>query len=453
MFLDINHPDDIESRLAHYGDAEDVDYIVVTDSEAILGIGDQGTGGIGISLAKLALMTICAGVHPSRVIPVCLDVGTNNEEKLNDPLYMGNRMRRVRGEQYDQLVDNFVQTVKRMFPSAVLHFEDFGVKNANRLLRKYRDQLPCFNDDIQGTGAVTLAAVNAGLKSFGNELANAKVLIYGAGSAGVGVAEQISNHLVSGGMSPEEARSHVYLMDRPGILVNSLGEEHLSESQMPYAKDDSAFEEMDRKSLLDVVRRIKPDVLIGCSTQPGAFTEDVVREMASHVERPVILPLSNPTRLHEAVPEDLINWTDGRALVATGSPFPPVNGRPIAENNNCYVFPGIGLGAVLSRASRISDGMIAAAVEELSDLSPVLKDPKGSLLPEIDDIFEISAKVATAVVLAAVKEGLQRVGDELSPWSNEHVVIPDNYTDCLRWVKSQMWKPEYRPYRKDSHRW
>jgi malate dehydrogenase (oxaloacetate-decarboxylating) len=268
-----------------------------------------------------------------------------------------------------------------------------------------------------------------------------------------GIATQIVNHLTTKGATEEEARQHIYLMDRPGLLVKSLGEGGLSESQLPYAKDDSAWNGIDKKSLLEVVKKVKPNVLIGTSTQAGAFTEEVVREMASHVERPIILPLSNPTRLHEAVPADLLKWTNGRAMVATGSPFHPVDGRPISENNNCFIFPGIGLGAVLSRASSITNGMIAAAVDTLSEMSPVIHDPEGGLLPEVDDIFEISAKIATSVVLQAVKEGVARVGSERSPYTNEPVMVPDSYNNCLRWVKSQMWMPEYRPLRKSSHRW
>lgn len=446
-FLDIDHPEDIEKALAHYGNAEDIDYIVVTDSEGILGIGDQGVGGIGIAISKLTLMTLCGGVHPDRVIPVVLDTGTNNEALLKGPLYMGNRRVRVRGTQYDEFVDKFVQTVKTNFPKAVLHFEDFGTNNAHRLLSRYQNELPCFNDDIQGTGAVTLSAIKSALHSTNRHLYDARIVIFGAGSAGMGIANQLVDNMVAQGREISKARENIYMVDRVGLLTSDITDQ-LNSSQRPFVKDAATIKHFDTKSLFEIVKNIKPHILIGCSTVPGAFTKEIVQEMNKHVDRPIILPLSNPTRLHEAKPADLIEWTNGKVLVATGSPFPPVNGRRISENNNCLVFPGIGLGAVLSRASRISKGMIAAAVDELARLSPVMRDADGPLLPDIEDVSYISTCLATSVVLRAKMEGIATIEKEVSPINGELIEISDDWDECFTWVESQMWKPEYRRYRR-----
>lgn len=451
-FLDITKPDDIAQRLLQYGNNEDIDYIVVTDAEGILGIGDQGVGGIGISIAKLVLMTVCGGIHPSRVIPVVLDVGTDNENLLKDPLYLGHRMKRVRGEKYDEFVNNFVETVKTLYPKAMLHFEDFGVKNAQRILDKYQDELSCFNDDIQGTGAVTMAVINASLKYLEKDFSQAKTLIFGAGSAGMGIAEQMVEHLVAKGVDIAAARKNIYLVDRPGLLVDSL-ESTLSPHQKLFMAKADDFKNIDTTKLKEVIGAVQPDILIGCSTRHGAFTQEVCREMAKHVERPIILPLSNPTKLVEAHPADVIEWTNGRALVATGSPFGTVNGRVISENNNCYVFPGIGLGVVLSRASRLTQNMIAAAIDALADQSPLLAgggDVDGGILPDISQITDISARIATAVVLQAKRDGVATVENERKPESDEHVNIPMDFYECLDWVKVQMWKPIYRPLHKVS---
>lgn len=444
-FLDITSPYDVEERLGAFGEPDDIDYIVVTDSEGILGIGDQGVGGIGISIAKLALMTLCAGVNPSRVIPVVLDTGTNNQELLHDPLYLGRRMPRVRGQQYDDFIDTFVKSVTKLYPKAVIHFEDFGLTNAHKILDKYRPQIPCFNDDIQGTGAVTLASITAALKVLGKEITDTRILIYGAGSAGMGIAEQVYDNLIAQGLSDTDARHNIFLMDRPGLLTTALSNDQMSENQLPFAKDKGAFVGVDTKTLESVVAAVKPHILIGCSTQPGAFNEGVVKEMLKHTPRPIILPLSNPTRLHEAVPADLYKWTDGKALVATGSPFDPVNGKATSENNNCFVFPGIGLGAILSRSTHITNTMIAAAIECLAEQAPILKNHDDGVLPDVELIQVISARVATAVVLQAKAEGLSRVEEEFKPGTKEHVEIPDNFDDCLAWVETQMWRPVYRP--------
>ncbi|SCW04475.1 LAFE_0H14356g1_1 [Lachancea fermentati] len=451
VFLDITEPNSIERRLASYGGDKDVDYVVVSDSEGILGIGDQGIGGIRICISKLALMTLCGGVHPGRVLPVCLDVGTNNKKLARDELYMGNRFSRVRGKQYDEFVDNFIQALKKRFPSAVLHFEDFGVTTARPLLDRYRNEVACFNDDIQGTGAVVMASFLAALKHTKRDLNSCRVLVYGAGSAGLGIADQIVNHMVTHGLSKEEARSKIFLMDRRGLIMDSM-ESVSSPAQYLYAKPDEEWDGVNTTSLLDVVSRVKPTCLIGCSTQAGAFNKAVVQEMHKHNPRPIIFPLSNPTRLHEAVPEDLMRWTNFDALVATGSPFPPVEGYRISENNNCFSFPGIGLGAVLSRARVISDTMISAAVDQLASLSPMTEgDSKPGLLPPLEVITDTSAKVATAVILQALKEGSARIEEENIPGQKEKVQVPRDFNECLKWVSSQMWKPEYRPMVKVQH--
>lgn len=433
-YLSIAKPDEIDRSLAEFGDDQDIDYIVVTDGEAILGIGDQGIGGIGISIAKFALMTLCGGIHPGRGIAVALDVGTNRQTLLDDPLYLGNRFPRVRGEEYDNFVDKFIQSVKKQFPRAVVHFEDFGVVTARDLLIRYRSQLPCFNDDIQGTGAVSMAGITAALKTLNQDVTDTRILIYGAGSAGVGIADQIVNSMVAKGLTVEEARAKIWLIGRYGLILK--GQTYMRPGQPDYALDPKHAEGYDSSKLFEVVRHYKPHILIGCSTQPGAFTEEVVKEMHSHVEHPIIFPLSNPTRLHEATPSDILKWTNGKALVATGSPFPPVDGRSISENNNCFTFPGIGLGAVLSQASLITNNMLAACIEALAAQSPILKDPNAGLLPDVSNIRAISSRVASAVVWQAVQDGVSKLPAG---------TVPADEAERLAWVEDQMWNPVYRP--------
>lgn len=447
-FLDITDIESIDRRLSAYGQDKDIDYIVVSDGEGILGIGDQGVGGIRITIAKLGLMTLCGGIHPGRVLPAVLDVGTNNEDLLKDDLYMGNKFERVRGEQYWEFIDAFIQAVKKRFPNAVLHFEDFGVSTGRNILMKYRDQLPSFNDDIQGTGAVVMASMTAALKYSNKDLLESKILIYGAGSAGLGVADQIFSHMRSHGATEEQAKSAIHCMDRFGLVLNTS--EDATEAQLTYADKDSDWKGIDTKDLVSVIRKVKPTVLVGCSTQAGAFTEEVIKEMYKYNKQPIVFPLSNPTRLHEAFPVDIMRWTDNNALIATGSPFPPVEGYQISENNNCFSFPGIGLGAVLSRCKRITDTMVSAAVDQLAALSPKMDDPKNGLLPRLEEIDEVSAKVATAVILQAVKEGLARVENEKKP-DGGYVKVPTDFAQCLKWVQSQMWRPIYRPLVKVRH--
>ncbi|KAK9448927.1 malate dehydrogenase [Limtongia smithiae] len=441
-FLSINHPENIENSLRAWGTERDIDYIIVSDGEEILGIGDQGAGAIGISNAKAVLMTLCAGVNPERCIPVALDVGTNNEALLADELYLGNRFSRVRGERYDAFVAKFVNAVKKLFPRAVLHFEDFGLSNARRLLDIYRPKLACFNDDVQGTGAVTLGALLAAVKVLGTSMDKIRFIIFGAGTAGTGIADQIKAYLIAEGVPDQQIIDHIWLVDKPGLLMKSMSDS-LTPAQRPYAATDAEWDGIDTTSLLAIVRKIKPNALIGCSTKPKAFTQDVLREMAKHVDRPIVFPLSNPTRLHEATPTEILEATDGRALVATGSPFEPVQGRVIAENNNCFVYPGIGLGSILCRADHVTDKMIAAVVNKLAALAPSARDPDAPLLPDVADIREISAQIATAVVLQALEDGTAQI-EKLE----KGVRVPRDFEGCLTWVKAQMWEPLYRPLRR-----
>ncbi|RKU48516.1 NAD-dependent malic enzyme, mitochondrial [Coniochaeta pulveracea] len=418
-FLNIHDVNRIPHDLSVWGNEDDIDYIVVTDGEEILGIGDQGAGGILISIAKLVLTTLCAGIHPNRVLPVVLDCGTDNEDLLNDPLYLGLREKRVRGKKYDDFVDTFVQNARRLYPKA--------------------PEIPCFNDDVQGTGCVTLAAIMAGLHVTQQKLGDLKLVIFGAGTAGVGIADQVRDAIVTErGVSKEDASKQIWLIDKPGLLTTKT--DNLSAAQNPYAKEWNE----DKVDLEAVVKQVKPNVLIGTSTKPNSFTENVVRAMAEGTKRPIILPLSNPTRLHEAVPEDLLKWTDGRALVATGSPFKPVKGPwgkagkeieiEVAECNNSVVFPGIGLGAVLCRASKVTDKMLVAAVSGVAELSPALKDDTAPLLPGVGVVRDVSVRVARKVVQAAVEEGVAT-----ERW------IPEKGEELDDWIKEQMWLPEYRP--------
>ncbi|KAI1431764.1 malic enzyme [Xylaria sp. CBS 124048] len=455
-FLNINDIDRVSRDLAQWGRPEDIDYIVVSDGEEILGIGDQGVGAILISVAKLALTTLCSGIHPNRTLPVVLDCGTDNEKLLDDELYLGLRQKRVRGEKYDEFVDEFVRSARKLFPRAYIHFEDFGITNARRILDHYRPEIPCFNDDIQGTGCVTLAAIMAGLHVSKQTLKDIKLVVFGAGTAGVGIADQVRDAIATEkGVSKEEAAKQIWLIDKPGLLTTSTP---LDKGQKLYAKDSSEWTSSTSSSsassssssknhpisLLSVIKKVHPNVLIGTSTVPKSFTQEIITEMATHVSRPVILPLSNPTRLHEAAPRDILTWTDGRALVATGSPFDPVTGPwgrdgaditvDVAECNNSVVFPGIGLGCVLSRASILTDKMLVAAVRGVVALSPaLLRDDAAPLLPGVEAVRDVSVRVASEVVKAAVAEGVATQTD-----------IPDD-EELEEWIRAQMWEAVYRP--------
>ncbi|GMK59199.1 hypothetical protein CspeluHIS016_0702140 [Cutaneotrichosporon spelunceum] len=437
----------------HETTAESIDLVVVTDGEGVLGIGDQGVGGITISTSKAALYTIGAGINPNRILPVVLDVGTNNPILFSSDLYMGWKRTRIRGKNYDDFVDSFIKNVRDLFPNAVIHFEDFGLTNAYRLMEKYRSKFAMFNDDIQGTGAVTLAAIMAALKvNNGGSLKDQRVVIYGAGSAGMGVADAIREGMeVDNGISQEEASKRFWAVDRDGLLIESMRPK-LRPNQTPYARPDREIKEWvlenpelpDTAQLLDVVRNVKPTILIGTSTATGAFNEDIIREMAKHVERPIIMPLSNPTALCEVDPQDAITWTDGRALVATGSPFSPVklpNGHEyhVAQTNNALVYPALAAGAILSRSKTISPLMLKAGVDGLSELSPALRDSTHALLPSLDNLRAVSVHVTASVIRAAVRE---------ENATNETVIKiarGEGEMSLQDYIKARMWDPVYRP--------
>jgi len=435
VFLSVDAPQEVEESLRNYGlGAEDVDLLVATDSEGILGIGDQGVGGIDIAIGKLAVYTAAAGFHPRRVIPVVLDMGTDNLRLLQDEMYLGNRHARVRDQRYDDLIDAYVTAATKLFPQAMLHWEDFGVSNARRILNKYADQIPTFNDDMQGTAAVVLAAVIAATRAAGTAMRDQRVVIHGAGTAGLGIADLLRDAMIADGLSPREATRRFYPLDRRGLILDD-GSQDLLDFQIPYARTAAEVEEFRDDeggpiTLADVVVEARPTMLIGTSTQAGAFTEAIVRTLASGCERPIIMPLSNPTSKAEAVPEDLIRWTSGRALIATGSPFLPVSyqGRTytIAQANNALLFPGLGLGTTVSRARRISSGMIAAAANAVARLSDATL-PGTALLPPVEELRVVSAAVGIAVAEAARDEGLAQV-------------VLD---DPIRQVHQAMWRPQY----------
>ena len=436
VFLSVDHPDLVEESFRNYGlGATDVDLIVATDAEGILGIGDWGVGGIEIAIGKLAVYIAAAGIHPRRVIPVVLDMGTDNLRLLNDKMYLGARHARVRGQRYDDFIDIYVRTATKLFPHALLHWEDLGAANARRVLNRYADQCCTFNDDMQGTAAVVLAAAFAAAKASTTRMADQRVVIHGAGTAGMGIADMLREVMVADGLSPDEATSRFWCLDRQGLITDDRSDT-LHDFQRPYARPAAEVAGWARTgtgqgpSLADVVAGARPTMLIGTSTQAGAFTEAIVRQMAAHVDRPVIMPLSNPTSKAEAVPADLIAWTDGRVLVATGSPFDPVvhNGTTyrIAQANNALVFPGLGLGVAVARARRVSDPMLAAAADAVAGLSDATT--RGApLLPLVDNLREVSATVAVAVARAAVADGLAEV--ELD--------------DPIQQVHQAMWQPEY----------
>ena len=437
VYLSIDHVDAIEEAFANLGvGSGDIDLILATDAEQILGIGDWGVGGIEVSIGKLAIYTAAGGVDPTRVIPVMLDVGTNRASLLDDPAYIGNRHARVRGEQYDAFIEAYVKVVTTLFPNALLQWEDFAPGNGRRIIEKYRDRICTFNDDIQGTGAITLAAAISAVRVCGTPLRNQRVVIFGAGTAGVGVADQIREAMVREGLSQQDATRRFWCVDRQGLLTADMAGQ-LRDYQAPYARPAAENKTWKRDgngdgaSLAEVVRQVKPTMLIGASTVSGSFTEEIVREMAAHTERPIIFALSNPPARAEANPADLIAWTDGRALIATGSPVAPITYKGvtyvIAQVNNAMLYPGLGLGAIVSRASRISDGMFAAAAGAVSSLVAV-RQPGASLLPHIDDLRSVAGTVAAAVAETAEAEGLSGV----------------HFSDIVQQVQDAMWQPEYR---------
>ena len=413
----------------------EVDVIVVTDGERILGIGDQGAGGLGIPIGKLSLYTLIGGIRPERTLPIVLDVGTNNMDRLNDPEYLGWRHERITGQPYFDFVDQFVQAVKQELPKTCLQWEDFATPHARPILQRYHDELLTFNDDIQGTSAVTLGAILGAVKVTGKSLKDQQIVMLGAGSAGIGVDDGLRAAMKEEGLSEQEARSQFWVIDRDGLLHS--GRKDLSPEQSVYAQPEDRVSGWPRTSnghigLADVIGKIEATVLIGLSTVGGAFSESIVREMARQVQRPIIFPLSNPTTKSEAKPDDLIQWTEGRALVATGSPFPPVHyaGKtiPIAQCNNVFIFPAMGLGVVASGARRVTDAMMLAAARTLAENSPALGDSSASLLPPLTDIRRVAAEIATAVGTQAQKDG----------------VAPKLGEDALRQrVVAAQWVPAY----------
>ncbi len=393
--------------------------IVVTDGERVLGIGDQGVGAMGIPIAKLMLYTICGGINPYHTLPIMLDVGTNNPKLLEDPLYLGWRHPRIQGKEYDQFIEKFVRAIQRHFPNTFLHWEDFGRDNARRILERYRDQLCTFNDDMQGTSIVAVSAVLTAMVRLQQKLAFQRIVVFGAGTAGVGIADRLVDSLKHQGVPEDAAIAQIWLIDRDGLLVRDMP--NLMPFQLPYAR-----EEKPGLSLAAVVKKIKPTILIGCSAVGGAFTEEIVREMALHTPRPVIFPLSNPTEQSEATPADLLKWTAGKALIATGSPF----GDTCAQCNNAFSFPGVGLGLIASRAKCLTDNMLWVACETLSRAAPVGAD--APLLPHLSEARSVAIKIAIAVVDKAREEGLARLDSDIT---SEEV------------VKKILWEPYYREIR------
>ncbi len=415
--------------------SEEVEVIVVTDGERILGLGDLGVGGMGIPIGKLSLYTVCAGIHPAATLPIMLDVGTDNPELLADPLYLGWRHARVRGQEYDDFIEAFVEAVKQKFPRVLLQWEDFSKHNAARILERYRDRLCSFNDDIQGTGAVTVAGVLAALKVLHSELNDQRIVILGAGSSAIGICEQIVAAMAHAGYTEHEAKQQLWLVDSKGLVHD--GRSNLEREKKKFAHPAASIESVGL-NFLDIVKNVHPTILIGTSGQYGAFGEEVIREMAKHVERPVIFPLSNPTSKSEATPGDLMKWTNGRALIATGSPFPATthHGRlfKAGQCNNAFIFPGVGLGVMASGARRVTDAMFSAAARVLSEFSPALNDPDGPLFPPLEAVREISYRVAVEVGTEAVRAGLASI----------------SLDSLKRAVTNKMWIPHYVPLKRSS---
>jgi malate dehydrogenase (oxaloacetate-decarboxylating) len=432
-----HHIDDI----LHNATKNKVKVIVVTDGERILGLGDQGIGGMGIPIGKLSLYTACGGISPAYTLPVMLDVGTNNEKLLNDPMYMGARHKRIGQQAYDEFIELFISAVKRRWPHVLLQFEDFAQPNAMPILQRYRDQICCFNDDIQGTAAVTVGTLLAACRTKGVKLSQLKVAFVGAGSAGCGIAEQIISQMISEGISPLEARRQIFMVDRYGLLTQGMSDLRDFQEKLVHTKNSLANWNIKGKyaSLVEVMHNAKPDILIGVSGQAGLFTEEVIKAMKSHCALPIIFPLSNPSRQVEATPEQVITWTNGEVIIATGSPFSPVvyQGKtyPIAQCNNSYIFPGIGLGVVAANINRITDKMLMVASETLAAVSPLANTGEGELLPPLTGIAELSKKIAFAVAKVAFEQGLAlAISDEM----------------LMEKIEQNFWQPEYRQYRRSS---
>ena len=429
-YLDINHPENIEETLKNAADNRDIRLIVVTDAEGILGIGDWGVNGVDISVGKLMVYTGAAGIDPSMVLPLVIDAGTNREELRNNPNYLGNRHERVRGERYYEFIDQFVQTAERLFPKLYLHWEDFGRMNAANILEKYRKNIPTFNDDIQGTGIVTLGGIFGAMDITGEKLVDQVYLCYGGGTAGAGIASRVLREMVSQGLSEEEAYERFFMVDKQGLLFDDMDD--LTPEQKPFAKNRANFPNADKLTdLLEVVKTVKPTILVGTSTQPNTFTKEVVEAMCQNTERPCIFPLSNPTKLAEASAEDLIVWSEGKAFVATGIPSDNVlyNGVEyvIGQANNALIYPGLGLGVLASEASLLTDEMIGAAAHSLSGITDITK-PGAPVLPPFKYVADVSIKVAEAVAKKAQEQGLARAQEK----------------DMAKAVRDFKWIPKYK---------
>jgi malate dehydrogenase (oxaloacetate-decarboxylating) len=437
LCISYNDRNRIDEILEHRLPPE-VDLSVVTDGGAVLGIGDQGIGGINISIAKLMVYSLCGGINPHRTLPIQLDVGTNNQHLLNDPMYLGWRHERITGQAYDDFIDTVVTALTKKFPHLLLHWEDIGRDHARDILMRYRNQICTLNGDMQTTGVIALASVIAGMQASGVSMRDHRVVIYGAGTAGVGIADQINDAMLRYGLSDSEARSRFYLLDKDGLLTTNS---RLLDFQTRYARNtdeikDWTLRDSNTISLYDVVKNAKPTILIGCSTASGAFNEEVISAMKEHVERPIIMPLSNPTALSEAEPKDLYQWTDGKAIIATGSPFPDVRHmgtyHRIAQSNNALAFPGIGLGVIAVKARLLSDDMLWAAANALSQCAPIIQDKTAPLLPKLAEAKMVSVQVAHAVAAQARKEGL----------------AANTQDDINQLIQRTMWEPRYLPYRK-----
>ena len=429
-YLDINHPENIEDTLKNASGNRDIRLIVVTDAEGILGIGDWGTNGVDISVGKLMVYTGAAGIDPTTVLPLVIDAGTNREELRNNPNYLGNRHERVRGDKYYDFIDKFVQTAERLFPKLYLHWEDFGRMNAANILEKYRKNIPTFNDDIQGTGIVTLGGIFGAMDITGEKLVDQVYLCYGGGTAGAGIASRVLREMVSEGLSEEEAYKRFFMVDKQGLLFDDMDD--LTPEQKPFAKNRADFPNAEKLTdLLEVVKMVKPTILVGTSTQPNTFTKEIVEAMCQNTERPCIFPLSNPTKLAEATAEDLIVWSEGKAFVATGIPSDNVlyNGIEyvIGQANNALIYPGLGLGVLASEASLLTDEMISAAAHSLSGITDITK-PGAPVLPPFKYVADVSIKVAEAVAKKAQEQGLARAEEK----------------DMAKAVRDFKWFPEYK---------
>lgn len=438
IYFSYQHRDNLENILLN-SISRTVDLVIVTDGEGVLGIGDWGVGGMDILIGKSMVYTICAGINPRRVLCIQFDVGTNNEKLLKDPMYLGWRHKRVTGKDYDNFIDQAITAISNVFPNVLLHWEDFGRENARKNLQRYRDKLCTFNDDMQGTGATATATIMSGLNAIKANLHEQRIVLLGAGTAGCGIADSLCRMLVRDGLSEQEAKRSFWLVDRPGLLVEGMPLQPFQETYARSKDDikDWQLTDANNISLLDVVKNVKPTILIGCSTVHGAFSEEIIKTMAAHVEQPLIFPLSNPNQNSEADPADLIKWTNGKAFIAAGSPYDPVTYRGqeirIAQCNNAFIYPGVALGVIVSGATRITDNMFAAGSQALSECSPAIKDPTAPLLPSFGDAHRVCKCIAVATAKQAIEDGVATI---------------DNNVNLAEKINAIFWNPVYLPYEK-----